>query len=800
MEASYCLIIGNVREGEYEGLLAQGIGILLLADARQVAKIADSASVRPVATYDFSQGYTATLQRLVIQLHQQYGFTSVLNFRESYVAITQQICSGFSALAHLHRNVTNTLDKARQRAYFNAAANPDLHVMSRTVSMKTLQQEAATLPWPCVLKPANLYSSLFVKCLHSAAELARYAQEEWPALQRYVEGKTRETSALLLEEYLRGSNHSIDCAIAPDGEVTTFPIVDVIAGVDIQRQDFHHFARYSPSTLQDNAALVARCHRLARDAVIALGLRGTFAHVEFILTADGPRILEVGARPGGSRIYVIREAWGIAMDVCYHRALSGLPLPEVAQRPSAFGIATPFARHNLPWRTLQQEEHIRQIPGFLRWYAWVKPGEIIGPVSNGFQNYVYIEFRRPDTAALRASLLQVAQTDVYGERQRPAVVVVGGQDSSLNWPGSEAIDFTLIQTPDRLSDYQRQHAEVLVVDSLADVNRWLPTLAERHAQRPYAAIVSFNEQGLLPAALAGEQLAITHNPQRSVAMSRDKLQFRQLLASSDWALPAERLENPQQALAFIQRHGAAIVKPVDGSGSQGVYAIEREQDLQRLVFDGNQQIEAFARGEEFSVETLSLKGEHRLLGITRKYTTGAPHYVETGHDFPALLAEAEERRIREAVLWLLDALGHQWGPAHTEVKLEGERLHFIETQTRIGGDQIWEMVWHVTGIHQIGATILAMAQCPPPPASPRFKRMAIRFAISAEGALSQLPDERGWAVRSQLQPEKCGKPIRCSSDRYGYVLYGCQAADEAAFIAALPDINLNPQLRECSHE
>ncbi|QHA88461.1 ATP-grasp domain-containing protein [Serratia rhizosphaerae] len=800
MKGNACLIIGNVREGEYEGLLADGVEVLLLADTKPTAKIADAARLRPVARYDFSQGYGEELRRLVAALHMEYAFTSVLNFRESYVAISEQICQGHPALQHLQRYVTRTLDKLQQRARFNASTNSDLHVVSRRVTMEALLQQADTLIWPCVLKPASLYSSLFVKCLHSAQDLARYALEEWPELQAYVAGKSRETSELLLEEYLSGSNHSIDCAITPDGEITTFPIVDVIAGVDIQRPDFHHFARYSPSTLQSHEETVARCHRLARDAVAALGLRGTFAHVEFILTTAGPRILEVGARPGGSRIYVIRQAWGIEMDACYHRALSGQPLNLPDTPASAFGIATPFARHNIVWQTLQHEEQIRRIAGFQQWYAWVTPGETIGPVGNGFQNYVYIEFRRPDTAALRESLLQVAQIDVYGERRRPAVIVVGGRDSSINWPGSEEFDMTLIQTPAQLTPYQRQHADVLLTERLDDLAHWLPVLQERHRQRPFSAIVSFNELGLMPAALAGEQLGICHNPRRSVAQSRDKLLFRQLLADGPWALPASRVHDRAQALAFVQRYGASIIKPIAGSGSQGIYAVNTEQDLRDIPFDGNQQIEVFARGDEFSVETLSLDGAHRILGITRKYTTGAPHYVETGHDFPALLSPEDERRIAEAVLWLLQALGHRWGPAHTEVKLDGQHLQFIETQTRFGGDQIWEMVWGVTGIHQAAATIAAMAKVTLPATPAAYQRMAIRFPIAAEGGEPPSPLPAGWLLRAGLQPEKFGRPVRCSSERHGYWLFGCQASDETAFLAALADMNVNPQFSEYSDE
>ncbi|WP_021016029.1 ATP-grasp domain-containing protein [Prodigiosinella confusarubida] len=776
-----CLVIGNVREGEYEGLLAQGVTILLLSDTKQVTKKADPSKIQPVASYDFSKGYSEDLQQLVNDLYQQYAFSSVLNYRESYVAITEHICRGQTELSHMHQNISITLDKTKQRACFNRSSNPDLHVMSRTVTMSELLQQAATLTWPCVLKPASLYSSLFVKCLHSNYELERYSLEEWPELQAYVANKSRENDVLLLEEYLEGSNHSIDCVISADGKVTTFPIVDVIAGIDIQRNDFHHFARYSPSILQPDQDQMERCHKLACDAVAALGLRGTFAHVEFIMTVKGPRILEVGARPGGSRIYVIREAWGIEMDYYYHCVLAGNSVPKKEILPIAFGIATPFARHNRPWQGLQHEELLRRIPGFVRWDAWVKEGEIIGPASNGFQNYVYAEFRCSNTSGLRTSLLEVTNLDVFGELQKPAVIIVGGRDSSLNWPGNFAFDFTFVQTPDQLTEYQRHYADIILTNDITDIDSWLPQLLEYHEKRPFVAIVSFTELGLLPAAKAGEQLGILHNPRRSVELSRDKLQFRELMSASCWALPASKVNSAQQALEFIKQHGPAIIKPVDGSGSKGIYAVNKAADLCHIVFDGNQQIEQFVEGDEFSVETLTLNSKHHILGITRKYTTGTPHYVETGHDFPASLPPEDEQRIHDAVKWLLDALGHQWGPAHTEVKISGDTLHFIETQTRFGGDQIWEMVWRVTGIHQAGATIAAMAGQKLTPDHVQFDRMAIRFITN-----TTVPrDDNPWLFRTHIDRQKIGRPVQCSSDRYGYYLYGCSEEDGVAFVSTL---------------
>ncbi|TDF83734.1 ATP-grasp domain-containing protein [Pseudomonas sp. H9] len=802
MKTPSCLIIGNIRDGEYEGLLAEGITPLLIADSRATSKVADQAKLPAVAHYDFSKGLTAALVALTQRLLETYGFTSVLNFREGYVAITARLCAALPALAHLHQNVENTLDKALQRHCFEQSTNPDLQVFSRLVQMDDLLARQRDLPYPFILKPANLYSSLFVRCIRTHHELITYSRNEWPALERYVAGKHREPAQLLLEEYLQGSNHSIDCAISPDGAVNSFPIVDVITGMEIGRSDFHHFARYTPSLLEPHALLKERCHRLARDAVAALGLKGTFAHVEFILTEQRPKILEVGARPGGNRIHVIRQAWHLPLDVCYHRALSAQALPEASKALCSFGIATPFARTERTYDGPHNLDHLRTLAGFQRWYAYVSPGQRIGPVSSGFQNYLYAEFHQPDTARLRESLAAVADLDLYGESaeavQAKQVLLIGGRDSSLDWDTAQRFHFTLVQQPEQLTDYQREHATLVMTDDITQVCGYRDAIEQLHRQRPFAAVVSFSERGLLPASQLGEWLDIPHNCLRSVELSHDKWLFRQLLKDSPYALPASAIDNAEAARAFVRRHGPAIVKPISGSGSEGVFAIHQPEDVDNLALEGRNLIEAFANGDEFSVESLSLDGQHQILGITRKYTRGAPGYVETGHDFPAVLDDARREQIEQAVRWLLECLGNRWGPAHTEIKVDGQHLHFIETQTRFGGDQIWEMVWKTTGIHLAASTITAMTGTPWPASAPEYVQMAIRY-IEASAATdpAQLRAhllQHPFALRTTLHHGRFGHPIQCSADRHGYVLLACTSEGERKdFDAALSHSRFNHQ-------
>ncbi len=139
-----------------------------------------------------------------------------------------------------------------------------------------------------------------------------------------------------------------------------------------------------------------------------------------------------------------------------------------------------------------------------------------------------------------------------------------------------------------------------------------------------------------------------------------------------------------------------IVKPTDRSGSRAITRLESPEGLGRAVdaaceasFEHKAIIEEYLEGEEYSCECISQDGKHYFLAVTKKYTTGAPHFIETGHMEPADLSPAQEEKIKEAVFAGLDALGIRMGASHSEFKIgpDGE-VRLIEIGARMGGDCI----------------------------------------------------------------------------------------------------------------
>jgi biotin carboxylase len=157
-----------------------------------------------------------------------------------------------------------------------------------------------------------------------------------------------------------------------------------------------------------------------------------------------------------------------------------------------------------------------------------------------------------------------------------------------------------------------------------------------------------------------------------------------------------------------------IVKPTDRSGSRGVYKLDSEEGLEEAVkaaidvgFEKKALIEEFAEGTEYSVEGISFNGEHHILAMTLKYTTGAPHFIETGHLEPAPVSSECFEKVKKIVIHALDSLKIKNSASHTEIKIDNKgNIKIIEIGSRMGGDAIGsDLVRYSTGIDFVRAVI-----------------------------------------------------------------------------------------------
>ena len=201
-------------------------------------------------------------------------------------------------------------------------------------------------------------------------------------------------------------------------------------------------------------------------------------------------------------------------------------------------------------------------------------------------------------------------------------------------------------------------------------------------------------------------LGLNGNSLESTYVSTNKHAMRQVFEQNGDPSPRSILVDGIENLSEISLHFPVIVKPTDRSGSRGIFqantVCEAAQAVQAAIaesFEKRALIEEYVFGQEYSVEYISFHGVHHFLAVTLKHTTGAPHFIETGHMEPAPLPSTMINRIQHVVEHALNSLGIRNGASHTEIKIDQGKIKIIEVGSRMGGDCIGSHLVHLsTGI------------------------------------------------------------------------------------------------------
>ncbi|MBP5225738.1 MAG: ATP-grasp domain-containing protein, partial [Lachnospiraceae bacterium] len=243
-----------------------------------------------------------------------------------------------------------------------------------------------------------------------------------------------------------------------------------------------------------------------------------------------------------------------------------------------------------------------------------------------------------------------------------------------------------------------------------------------------------------------------------------------------------------------------VVKPADSSGSRGIGLVrdpadrtEAEAAYERALSfsrSGYVVVEEYMRGPEVSVETLAVRGDVRVIQITDKITTGAPHFVEMGHTQPSRLPKETRERIVTAAVAANRAVGIEDGPSHTEIIVTEEGPKIVELGARLGGDCITtHLVPLSTGVDMVACCIrIALGQ--KPDIIRRYRKgAAIRYFESHRGVLKKIDGveeaSRLRGVRQISFVYQVGETVpdvTSSGDRIGFVIAQAGAAEKAAAI------------------
>lgn len=173
-----------------------------------------------------------------------------------------------------------------------------------------LKDLVAGFTYPVIVKPGSLWSSFLVEECQNEAELERYLKDTFKIIRKVYRQLRRETSpVILVEEMMQGEMYSTDVYVSQDGIMECLPIIRVLTAKEAGEPGFYGYRCIVPTGLseeEENKAFAA-----AKAAIKALNLRSTTSHVELFKTAQGWKIIELGARIGGYREGLYREAYGV---------------------------------------------------------------------------------------------------------------------------------------------------------------------------------------------------------------------------------------------------------------------------------------------------------------------------------------------------------------------------------------------------------------------------------------------------------------------------------------------------------
>lgn len=279
------------------------------------------------------------------------------------------------------------------------------------------------------------------------------------------------------------------------------------------------------------------------------------------------------------------------------------------------------------------------------------------------------------------------------------------------------------------------------------------------------------------------------NSPECTRVSTNKHDMRECFQRHNDPSPKSILVESADQLQEIELAYPIIVKPVDRSGSRGITKLCDKEGLKEAIEAAKEQgfekcalVEEFAAGQEYSVEYISWKGKHIFLAMTKKYTTGAPHFVETAHLEPALVEDVELKKVKQIVEHALGSLGIEYGASHSELKISDEGdIQLIEIGARMGGDLIGSsLVQLSTGIDFVENVIRVSLGEEPFVHKTEECASAVRFIFGREDieVLEKIKREHPRYLVEEDVHDLIEKEVADSSMRFGYYLLKAETAEE----------------------
>jgi biotin carboxylase len=204
---------------------------------------------------------------------------------------------------------SDKLNMRRRLATYNKKISPAYTVVKDTTK-SSLEKIERKVGFPLMVKPTGLAASRLVTLCFHKEELESTLKKVFKKINSvYTETGGNWEPQVLVEQFMDGEMYSIDGYVSGRGKVYFAPLVHIKTGRTIGFDDFFGYSQMTPTQLGTES--IAAAKDVARQAIKALALRSTTAHVELMKTEAGWKVIELGARVGGFRQQMYEYSYGI---------------------------------------------------------------------------------------------------------------------------------------------------------------------------------------------------------------------------------------------------------------------------------------------------------------------------------------------------------------------------------------------------------------------------------------------------------------------------------------------------------
>lgn len=348
---------------------------------------------------------------------------------------------------------------------------------------------------------------------------------------------------------------------------------------------------------------------------------------------------------------------------------------------------------------------------------------------------------------------------------------------------------------------------------------------KRQPERFDAVVTIFSDWLTTLVALLGQHYQCRGNSPLSAFQCRSKYHMRQALKAAGVPSPSFRLchsiEDIREAVGEIGT--PCVAKPIGANRSTGVFMIQdpsnvayiREnyeksiryvtgnEDLVYFDFtpeeygllgfppEVNMQtdylVEEYLDGHEISVDALVHGGNVAVIGIEDQIRMQSPYFLQIAARLPYMCKPREKRLIRDLVSQTVKALGIHDSATHTEIMFTSRGPKIVEIGCRVGGDDLHDALWRVTGVNMTYEVIQIALGLPRRYNIRTRTHTAMRFFLPESGgivsAIRIAPGLKEAPFLSELaievQPGQHVAPPPDSFDSMGYVSVHGRTPDEA---------------------